>query len=94
MNRTISRIEMIKLVSNEACITRKAANKAINVIFDLIHTTVGEQNTFVIPKVGTVTGKIKPVREGTDPRNGQRIVLKEKLVVQIKNYYKPKKEQD
>jgi nucleoid DNA-binding protein len=89
MKNSLSRLEMIKLVSEESGITSKAANKAINLIFDLLHNAVANQRSFVIPGVGTVRGYLRPPKMVIDPRNGQKIMSKEKLVVKISSYFKP-----
>jgi DNA-binding protein HU-beta len=91
MSKAIPRSELIRRVAQGAGITNKAANTAINLIYEVLRETVGNQQSFVIPGVGTVSGRMRPEKWGRDPRNGNPILYKPKLIVKIKSYYKEKK---
>lgn len=88
----ISRAEFVKIVAKEAGITQKAANITINLIYETLRQTVADQKSFVIPRVGTVKGILRPAKMGRNPKTGKPIMLREKLVVKIKSYFKEEDE--
>lgn len=86
--RCVRKVDLVKRVAKEAGITNKAASLTVSLIFEALRETVLDQKSFVIPGVGTVTGYLRPAKMGRDPRNGEMILFKEKLVVRIKSYLK------
>lgn len=89
--RVVLKIDLAREIAPQAGITVKAAMTTIGLIFERLRKTVGDQQAFMIPGVGTVKGVLRPRKMGTNPKTQERVMLKEKLIVKIKSHYKPRK---
>lgn len=81
---------MVKVVAEQSHITHKAAGVAIDTLFELLYNTVVDGNSFILPGLGSVSGRMRGERIGVDPRNGKTILCKEKFLVRFKSYFKQK----
>lgn len=76
--------ELIKVVADNAEITLKAAEKAVNTMTDLLVDEVKTEGRFALAGVGVFTLVERTARTGRDPRNGQPIEVAAKKMVKFR----------
>ena len=60
-------------VANETSLSRAAADAAVNAVFTAITDELAKGETATITGFGTFSTRIRPAREGRNPRTGERI---------------------
>lgn len=91
MSKSVTKTEIIKVISQEAHITVKAATTAVNLVFGFLHDTVAEEKTITLPGVGVLSGYLRPPRIVVNPRTGEKMMGKQKLLVRLKSTFKQNK---
>ena len=77
----LNKRDLVEQVSEKAHISKKDADNAIDVAFDLIEKALLEGREVNITNFGVFTPKTRKRREGTDPKKHTRIVIKESQTV-------------
>ena len=70
--------DFIKKIANETNNTQKAVREILENIEENIIDIITNKDSIQL-KFGKIGGKIKPQRTGIDPRNGEPIVIREKI---------------
>ncbi|MDI6752807.1 MAG: HU family DNA-binding protein [Thermodesulfobacteriota bacterium] len=81
----MTKVEVIKNVAKEACITNSAAELAVNRIRDIIVDEVVNAGRFALDGVGVFTLVERAAREGRNPQTGEAVKIPAKKVVKFKS---------
>ena len=80
MNKT----ELIAAVANEAEITKKDAEKAVNAFIDTVKEAVANKDKVQLIGFGTFEARVRNARNGKNPRTGETIKIAEANVPAFK----------
>lgn len=81
---SMTKPEIVKLISDTAGITQAAAEKAVNTMTDLLVDEVKTEGRFVLAGVGVFTRVERAAKIGRDPRNGEPIKVEAKQAVKFR----------
>lgn len=81
---SMTKPEIVKLISDNAGITLKAAEQTVNTMADLLVDEVKTDGRFVLAGVGVFTLVDRAAKVGRDPRNGEPIKIAKKKAVKFK----------
>jgi nucleoid DNA-binding protein len=84
----IRKTELVRKIANDSNITIPAARIALNVVFEILHKTVTQEKSFMIPNVGTLYGYTRPERKGRNPYINESIIIKEKKIARFRSHFK------
>jgi len=80
----MTKVEVIRNVAKEACITNSAAELAVNRVRDIIIEEVMNTGRFAMDGVGVFTLVERAAREGRNPQTGAAVKIPAKKVVKFK----------
>ena len=80
----LNKRDLIEQVAEKAHISKKDAESAIEVAFDLIEKAVLEGREVNITNFGSFSPKTRKKRDGTDPKKHTRITIQESQTVTFK----------
>jgi len=81
---SMTKQELVKLVSDNAGITMNAAEIAVNTLTDLLVYEVKTKGRFALAGVGVFTRVDRAARTSRNPRTGEAIHILEKKAVKFK----------
>lgn len=77
----LNKRDLVELVSEKAHVSKKDADSAIEVAFDLIEKALLEGREVNITNFGVFTPKTRKQRDGTDPKKHTRITIRESRTI-------------
>lgn len=77
----LNKRDLVEQVAEKAHISKKDADSAIEVAFDLMEKALLEGREVNITNFGVFTPKTRKKRDGTDPKKHTRITIKESRTV-------------
>ena len=77
----INRKDLVEVVAEEGHLSKKDSRVAIDLVFGLIEKSILEGQEVNVTNFGVFNPITKQSRDGTDPKNHQRIRIKEKKTV-------------
>ena len=80
MNRT----ELVAAMADKAMLSKKDAENALDVCFDLMEKALLEGREVNITNFGAFSPKTRQEREGTDPKKHTRIVIKKSRAISFR----------
>ena len=80
----INKSDLIDIVSEKTHLSKKDAENAVCLVFDLIEKSLIQGNEINISNFGTFTPVTRKKRLGTDPNTHEQVTLKEKNSVSFK----------
>ena len=80
----LNKRDLIEQVAEKAHLSKKDAESAIEVAFDLIEKALLEDREVNITNFGAFTPKTRKKRDGTDPKKHTRITIKESRAVSFR----------
>ena len=75
--KKVNRKDLVEAVAEECRLSRREARKAIDVTFGLIEKCILEGKDVNVTNFGVFVPKTRQARDGTHPKNHNRIVIKE-----------------
>ncbi len=72
----MNKAELIDIVADAADLSKAAANRAVNAVFESIADGLKENEAVALPGFGTFTVKDRAARTGRNPRTGEAIQIK------------------
>ena len=73
----INKKDLVDEVAERAHLTRKDAEKAVDVVFDTIEEALVDGREVNVSNFGVLTPKTRKSRDGTDPKSHNRITIQE-----------------
>lgn len=80
----MTKVEVIRSVAKEACITNSAAELAVNRVRDIIVDEVMNTGRFALDGVGVFTLVERAAREGRNPQTGEAVKIPARKVVKFR----------
>ena len=80
----LNKRDLVEQVAEKAHLSKKDAESAIEVAFDLIEKALLEGREVNITNFGAFTPKTRKKRDGTDPKKHTRITIKESRAVSFR----------
>lgn len=80
----MKKTELIARVAETGGLTKAQAASAVDAVIGAIVEVGAQQDTLVLPGLGTFKGKTRPERQGRNPSNGEAITVPEKKVLTFK----------
>lgn len=77
----LNKRDLVEQVAEKAHISKKDADSAIEVAFDLMEKALLEGREVNITNFGVFTPKTRKKRDGTDPKKHTRITIKESRTI-------------
>ena len=82
--KKVNRKDLVEAVAEECRLSRREARKAIDVTFGLIEKCILEGKDVNVTNFGVFVPKTRQARDGTHPKNHNRIVIKEAKTVSLR----------
>ncbi len=82
--KKVNRKDLVEAVAEECRLSRREARKAIDVTFGLIEKCILEGKDVNVTNFGVFVPKTRQARDGTHPKNHNRIVIKEAKTVSFR----------
>ena len=80
----LNKRDLVEQVAEKAHLSKKDAEAALDVCFDLMEKALLEGREVNITNFGAFTPKIRQEREGTDPKKHHRIVIKKSRAISFR----------
>ena len=80
----LNKRDLIEQVAEKAHLSKKDAEAALDVCFDLMEKALLDGREVNITNFGAFTPKIRQEREGTDPKKHTRIVIKSSKIISFR----------
>ena len=77
----INKKDLVEVVAEEGHLSKKDSRVAVDLVFDLMEKSLLSGQEVNVTNFGVFTPKTKQERDGTDPRNHKRIVIKKKNTI-------------
>ena len=80
----LNKKDIVEIVSEEGHLSKKDARIAVDLVFDSIEQSLLNDQEVNITNFGVFTPITRQQRDGTDPKNHNRIVIKERKSVSFR----------
>ena len=80
----LNKRDLVEQVAEKAHLSKKDAEAALDVCFDLMEKALLEGREVNITNFGAFSPKVRQEREGTDPKKHTRIIIKQSKVISFR----------